>query len=163
MTELPPGTQLTVETEPRSEDIKFLEASLYEFNARTTGIFDGQLLGVFARAPDGSPIAGALGWTWGGTCYLRYLFVQEAARGRGQGIALMQAVEKEARSRNCQQIVLETYDFQAPIFYQKLGFQTVGRISDYPRGHEFLMLVKHLGHVSMTRRPRRTLRDGKRI
>ena len=106
MTELPPGTQLTVETEPRSEDIKFLEASLYEFNARTTGIFDGQLLGVFARAPDGSPIAGALGWTWGGTCYLRYLFVQEAARGRGQGTALMQAVEKEARSRNCRQIVL---------------------------------------------------------
>jgi ribosomal protein S18 acetylase RimI-like enzyme len=73
---------------------------------------------------------------------LRYLFVQEDARGRGQGTALMQAVEKEARSRNCQQIVLETYDFQAPIFYQKLGFQTVGRISDYPRGHEFLMLVK---------------------
>ena len=34
----------------------------------------------------------------------------------------MQAVEKEAKTRNCRQIVLETHDFQAPGFYQKLGF-----------------------------------------
>jgi hypothetical protein len=59
MTKLPPGLRLTVETDPRPEDIKFLEASLYEFNSRTTGIFDGQPLSVFARAPDGSPVAGA--------------------------------------------------------------------------------------------------------
>jgi GNAT superfamily N-acetyltransferase len=133
MTDRPSGARLTVETEPRPEDIKFLEASLYEFNARATGIFDGQLLGIFVRAPDGSPVAGAFGWTWGGTCYVRYLFVQEAARSQGHGTALMQAVEKEAISRNCQQIVLETYDFQAPVFYQRLGFRTVGQISDYPR------------------------------
>jgi hypothetical protein len=51
MTELPPGTRLTVETEPRSEDIKFLEASLYEFNAHATGIFDGQLFSACSHAP----------------------------------------------------------------------------------------------------------------
>ena len=148
MTELPSGTRLTVEAELRPEDIKFLEASLYEFNAHATGIFDGQFLGIFVRASDGFPVAGAFGWTWGGTCYVRYLFVQEAARGQGHGTALMQAAEKEAISRNCQQIVLETFDFQAPAFYQKLGFRTVGRIDNYPRGHEYLMLVKHLGHVA---------------
>jgi hypothetical protein len=70
----------------------------------------------------------------------------------------MQAVEKEARSRSCQQIVLETFDFQAPVFYEKLGFLTDGRISDYPRGHEYLMLVKHLGHGASQLGPRRTLR-----
>jgi ribosomal protein S18 acetylase RimI-like enzyme len=143
MTE-PCAIRLTVETEPKPEDIKFLEASMYEFNARTTGIFDGQPLGVFIRAPDGAAVAGAFGWTWGGTCYVRHLFVREDARGRGHGTALMQAVENEATSRNCQQIVLETYDFQAPVFYQKLRFRVVGRISNYPQGHEYLMLVKHL-------------------
>src|SRR6516225_1354185 len=131
----PHGTHLMVEAKPRPEDVRFLEESLYEFNARATGISDGKLLSLFVRTPDGSPVAGAFGWTWGGTCYVRYLFVQEAARGRGHGTALMQAVEKEARSRSCQQIVLETFDFQAPVFYEKLGFLTDGRISDYPRGH----------------------------
>jgi ribosomal protein S18 acetylase RimI-like enzyme len=56
----------------------------------------------------------------------------------------MQAVEKEAKTRNCRQIVLETHDFQAPGFYQKLGFDVVGRVDDYPQGHQYLTLVKHL-------------------
>jgi GNAT superfamily N-acetyltransferase len=89
LSEIPSGMHLTVETEPTSEDIKFLEDSLHEFNARTTGLSDGKLLGLFARAPDGCPVAGAFGSTWGGTCYLRYLFVPESMRGRGHGTALI--------------------------------------------------------------------------
>ena len=84
------------------------------------------------RTPDGSPIAGAFGWTWGGTCYIRYLFVAENMRGHGQGTMLMRAIQKEANSRDCRQIVLETFDFQAFAFYQKFGFEEVGRVEDYP-------------------------------
>ena len=109
-----------------------LEECLYEFNARATGISDGKLLSLFVRNPDGSPIAGAFGWTWGGTCYIRYLFVAENMRGHGQGTMLMCAIQKEAKSRDCRQIVLETFDFQAFAFYQKFGFEEVGRVEDYP-------------------------------
>lgn len=123
---------------------RFLEESLYEFNARATGISDGKLLSLFVRTPDGSPIAGAFGWTWGGTCYIRYLFVAENMRGRGQGTMLMRAIQKEANSRDCRQIVLETFDFQAFAFYQKFGFEEVGRVEDYPLGHQYLILVKRL-------------------
>jgi len=90
------GTHLMVEAKPRPEDVRFLEECLYEFNARATGISDGKLLSLFVRTPDGSPIAGAFGWTWGGTCYIRYLFVAENMRGRGQGTMLMRAIQKEA-------------------------------------------------------------------
>jgi len=141
---LHPDAELTVETEPTPQDVRFLRDRLNEFNAATTGIADGNFLGLFTRAPDGSPLAGAFGWTWGGTCYLRYLFVSENLRGQGQGTRLMRAVESEAKARGCQQIVLETHDFQAPRFYQKLGFSIVGRVDNYPQGHQFLMLVKHL-------------------
>ena len=78
------------------------------------------------RTPDGSPIAGAFGWTWGGTCYIRYLFVAENMRGHGQGTMLMRAIQKEANSRDCRQIVLETFDFQAFAFYQKFGCLLTG-------------------------------------
>ena len=142
--ESPAGAQLILETEPSSESIRYLEERLYDCNVRTTGIADGNPIGLFLRAPDGSPVGGLHGWTWGGTCYVRYLFVAESMRGQGQGTRLMRAVEMEAKARKCRQIVLETHDFQAPSFYQKLGFDVVGRVGDYPQGHQYLMLVKHL-------------------
>jgi len=140
----PHATHLMVEAKPRPEDVRFLEEGLYEFNARATGISDGKLLSLFVRTADGSPIAGAFGWTWGGTCYIRYLFVVENMRGHGQGTMLMRAIQKEANSRDCRQIVLETFDFQAFAFYQKFGFEEVGRVEDYPLGHQYLILVKRL-------------------
>jgi ribosomal protein S18 acetylase RimI-like enzyme len=139
-----PQADLKVESEPAPQDVRFLRERLHEFNVRATGISDGNFLSLFVRAPDGSPVAGIFGWTWGGTCYIRYLFVSENMRGQGQGTRLMRAVETEAKSRGCRQIVLETHDFHAPGFYQKLGFTIVGRVANYPQGHQRLMLVKHL-------------------
>jgi GNAT superfamily N-acetyltransferase len=139
---------LAVETEPKHEDIRFLEVALYEFNKERTGVLDGKWLAVFLRNPDGNVVGGAHGWTWGGTCKIQYLFVPAEMRGRGLGTGLMQAVEDEARARGCRHIVLETHSFQAPDFYRQLGFELIGRIDDYPRGHSFLTMIKRLGPVA---------------
>jgi hypothetical protein len=42
-------------------------------------------------------------------------------------------------------MVLETHDFQGPAFYRKLGFAIVGAVEGYPRGHQYLTLLKPLG------------------
>jgi GNAT superfamily N-acetyltransferase len=135
---------VSVETQPRSEDIRQIEALIYGFNVEATGISDGRDLALFQRAADGSLEAGVCGSTWGGVCHVRYLFVAQSLRRQGRGTMLMRAVEAEARSRGCRLILLETHDFQAPGFYIKLGFTVTGRISDYPHGHTYLSLVKHL-------------------
>ena len=116
-----------LETKLRAEDIRLLEERLYEFNVQATGIHDGELIGLFLKGPDGAVTGGAYGWTWGGTCYIRYLFVPAELRKQGHGTRLMHAVESEAKARGCTQIVLETHDFQAPDFYHRLGFDVIGR------------------------------------
>ena len=64
--------------------------------------------------------SGADGWTWGATCYVRHLFVPKEMRNKGYGTRLMDRIEAEARSRGCVLIVLESHDFQAPEFYQRI-------------------------------------------
>ena len=140
---------LTVETEPDPSDIRLLEDRLYEFNAQATGIDDGEWLGLFLRGPDGTLIGGAYGWSWGASCFLRYLFVPAGLRNKGYGTRLMRAVEQEACRRGCRQIVLETHDFQAPGFYRKFGFAVTGTVEEYPRGHRLFTMVKRLPPVSM--------------
>jgi ribosomal protein S18 acetylase RimI-like enzyme len=130
--------------EPSSADIEFLEDRLYEFNADTTGIDDGRLLGVFLRDKSRTIVAGAAGHTWGETCELRQVWVAPSLRGRGLGRRLMAEAEAEAVRRGCRQLVLMTHSFQAPEFYRKLGFEVVFELPEYPRGFSHLMLRKRL-------------------
>lgn len=130
--------------EPSQADVEFLEDRLYEHNARTTGIDDGRTLGVFLRDDSGRLMAGAAGHTWGETCELKQLWVEPELRGQGVGRALLEEAETEAVRRGCKQIVLSTHSFQAPELYQRLGYEVLAEIPDYPRGHANVMMRKRL-------------------
>jgi GNAT superfamily N-acetyltransferase len=140
-----PEPHLVIESDPDPEHARFLDDQLYAFNVQTTGITDDKLLAVSLRGPDGKIVGGAYGWTWGGTCYIRHLFIPASMRSQGPGTRIMRTVEEEAVARRCGQIVLETHDFQAPGFYRKLGFAIAGAVEGYPRGHWYLTMLKRLG------------------
>jgi GNAT superfamily N-acetyltransferase len=139
------GPSLTWETEPDSVAVRFLEQQLYAFNVIAAGISDGELFGIFLRGWDHAVIGGADGWLWGGTCYMRHLFVPAPLRGQGYGTRLMAGIEAEANARGCAQMVLETHDFQAPDFYRGLRFWLAGTVEDYPHGHRRFRFVKPRG------------------
>lgn len=122
----------------------FLAERIYEFNSRVTGHFDGRLVGGQLRNDSGEVIAAFNGHTWGGCCVIAHLWVHESQRGRGLGQALMHAVEAEAARRGCEQVVLSTHDFQAPGFYEKLGYEKSAAIHDWPRGYANLIYIKRL-------------------
>ncbi len=130
--------------DPTVEVVAELEDRLYEFNVAATGLDDGEGLGFFVRADDGELRAGVAGHTWGGTCELRQVWVDESLRRRGLGTRLIQAAEAEARRRGCRQLVLSTHSFQATGFYAKLGYERVGELAEYPLGHAQVFLRKAL-------------------
>lgn len=121
-----------------------LDEELAEFNFEATGIRDAREFAAALHDEDGALMAGVQGWTWGGTCWVERLWVRADARNRGLGRRLLMAVESEAHTRGCGQLALTTHSFQAPEFYRRLGFETVGELADYPVGHASLLLRKRL-------------------
>ena len=137
--------RITVEHEPDPDLAQFLATRINAFNVETTGINDGRALAASIRAEGGEVMAGILGWSWGGTCWIESLWVREDLRRTGRGSVLLMAAEDEARRRGCHQMALDTHSFQAPGFYERHGFEVVGRVDGYPMGHARLMLRKPLG------------------
>ena len=136
--------QFQIEEHPASSDLRFVEAQIEEFNMATTGFRDARDLAVFLRDAQGGIRAGLTGYTWGGYCEVRYLWVHEAERGRGVGRALLAAAEREVLARGCERVVLSSHTFQAPGFYQKQGYTIVGQAEGIPRGHAHVTLQKLL-------------------
>lgn len=75
---------------------------------------------------------GQSNWQW---LFVQRIFVSEEHRYKGIGSQLMKAAENEARRRSCVGVWLDTFSFQSPDFYKKLGYQQFGTIPDYPWGH----------------------------
>ena len=122
----------------------FLAERIYEFNAKATGYFDGESFSGTERNESGAIRAGVYGYTWGGCCYVSYLWVAETERGHGLGTALLNAAEKHAKVRCCNVMLLATHTFQAPAFYERMGYEQQAVVQDHPVGHASVFYSKRL-------------------
>jgi GNAT superfamily N-acetyltransferase len=132
---------------PSSRELKFLEDRLYEFNSSQTGRHDGQSFAYFIRNDRQEIIGGISGWTWAYACEIRALWVHPAFRRKGYGSNLLQAAEKEAAEHDCKVILLESYSFQAPAFYQKNGYELTWQLNDFPPGYRYCYLIKRINRA----------------
>jgi GNAT superfamily N-acetyltransferase len=99
---------------------------------------------LLLSGPDSDEIVGGLhGMTWMSNLYVNLLFVPESMRGAGVGRRLMMEAEAEAIRRGCRAAALDTFSFQAPDFYRKLGYSVFGTL-DYPPHHSRFYLTKRL-------------------
>jgi GNAT superfamily N-acetyltransferase len=135
---------LLVEEHPAHHDIAFLEQRIIDYNYSRAGASDGRGLACFLRSEQGQIIAGISGYTWAGMAEIEFLWVDDSLRGRGVGGQLLAAVEHEAQQRGCALIITSTYSFQAPEFYQRHGYEVVGKIENCPPGYTNLWLKKNL-------------------
>lgn len=93
---------------------------------------ESESLNLYAEDDSGELMAGLVAETFGNWLEIEYLFVKEDLRGQGIGSQLLQQAESEAKKRNCRYVFVNTYQFQAPAFYQKQGYKEVFSLKDYP-------------------------------
>lgn len=130
---------------PREEDIDAIRAGLIAFNTARAGTTERRPLVVLHRDPSGAVAGGLVGRTSWGWLYVELLWVADHQRGAGVGRALLRAAEGEAVRRGCHAVWLDTFGFQAPGFYERLGYAPFGVLDDYPPGHRRHFLSKRLG------------------
>ncbi len=103
-------------------------------------------LHVWAMHGSGDLAGGMVGHTWATWLHVTYLWVDARHRGAGLGSRLLAEAERIARTdRGCVSARLETWDFQAPQFYRRQGYDVVCVVPDYPPGITEFTLTKRLG------------------
>ncbi|MFO1401701.1 MAG: GNAT family N-acetyltransferase [Steroidobacteraceae bacterium] len=101
-------------------------------------------LSVVARGADSALLGALLGRTVWGWLHIRELWVAPAHQRRGLGRQLVRAAEDAARARGCHAAYLDTFDFQALPFYQRLDYAVFGALEDFPAGHTRYFLQRRL-------------------
>lgn len=108
------------------------------------GPWKGTEIALEARDNKGKLIGGLVGMTYWGWLLVFELWVHESQRKKGLGTELLQRAEAMAKKRGCKYVHLDTFGFQAPGFYRKLGFKVFGTLRPFPRGHKRYYLYKKI-------------------
>jgi GNAT superfamily N-acetyltransferase len=130
--------------------IQFLDERIYEYNSKTVRKADGSLFSRVIRNGDGRIIAGIAGWTWAGACEITILWVDEEHRKKKLGSLLLKAAEDVAAAQGCDAILLRSYEFQAPFFYRKQGYEIAHVLEDFPKPYKYYTLIKRLAGRAAT-------------
>lgn len=134
---------LQVEDQPDPVDIEFLETNIRRAAAAATGLGDEVDLAIFVRE-NGVVVAGISGWTWGDCCEMQSLWVAPSHRGRGLATRLIAAAEAVAMERGCSQTIHFAYGFQPRELYERVGYEVIARVEDFPLGTDALWFRKRL-------------------
>ena len=140
---LPPGCSLSFEIRPAGQDCEALNDALGEFNKAFFRDPTYAHFAIFIRGDAGEIRAGLDAYVYAGWLFVLSLWIHGDLRRRGIGRELIGEAERRAVLLVCHSAWLDTFSFQAPGFYQKLGYEVFG-VLDYPPDHKRYFLQKRL-------------------
>nr|WP_298109713.1 GNAT family N-acetyltransferase [uncultured Pseudomonas sp.] len=137
--------RIEVSANPGEDERSAILKPLRAYNLAQAGDPKPEKIALLVRDEDSNEVIGGLY----GEIFYRWLFIEllaipEQTRGQGTGSRLMDMAEALAREKGCVGIWLDTFDFQAPAFYQKHGFSEFGHLDDFPPGRKRFFLQKRL-------------------
>jgi len=119
-----------IPTNPAPDVKAGIDAALTAFNAKMRDFMPEEPdFAIAIRDPETNAVTGGLyGVDEYGWAFIKLLVVPEQYRGIGLGTRLIEEAEKIAQARGYVGIWLNTYEFQARPFYEKLGYTLFGEL-----------------------------------
>ena len=140
------GPKLILTDAPDERAQKIIRGGLSEYNLGQAGYRDARPLAILVSDPQTEEVVGGLlGRTSMGLLFIDLFFLPASLRRLGLGGRVIRAAEEEALRRGCSRAILFTVTFQAPGFYERQGYQALGRIECDPPGHTRICMIKKLG------------------
>lgn len=137
---------ITVTDAPSADARTVIGSGLNRYNGEKAGYWDSRPLAVLVSDPEsGEVFGGVLGHTSLGLAFIDLVFLPEEVRGQDMGRRMMREADDGARRRGCRSVVLYTISFQAPGFYERLGYRRFDAIDCEPPGTSRIFFVKELG------------------
>ena len=134
----------TLQPEPTPKEQYRIIDPLIAYNEAQAGPRNSKEFAFSVHSETGEFVGGLLGFTNWNHFFVAAVFVDQQCRRQGVGRELLKRAEALALDQGCDAIYLDTFDFQAPGFYEKLGFKVFGKLEDYPPGHQRFYLVKRI-------------------
>ncbi|WP_410211660.1 GNAT family N-acetyltransferase [Aquirhabdus sp.] len=123
---------------------KAIATPLTQYNMSQAGLSGARALAILIKDADEQIIGGLWGKTGGGWLFTQLFVIPESLRGQGLGTKLLHLAEQEAIERGCHGAWLDTFEFQARAFYERLGYSCFGQLEDYPMGFSRFFMKKSL-------------------
>lgn len=121
-------------------------APLAAHNAAMTGRDDpGCGLSVLLRDASGAVEGGMLGSLWQNWFKLDLAYLPPHRRGARLGARMLSSLEAAAVAKGAVGCWTQSFSFQAPGFYERLGYRRVGVLADRPPGFSDVFLAKTEG------------------
>ena len=80
-------------------------------------------LNIYLEDEKGNLVAGMVAETFANWLEIEYLYVSDSLRDQGLGSRILEMAENESRNRGCKYSFVDTFNFQAPKFYEKHGYK----------------------------------------
>ncbi|CDZ81884.1 putative acetyltransferase [Candidatus Rubidus massiliensis] len=130
--------------EPIQEDEQVLNDGISDEAALKKNMERIKPFRIFIKDAHGIVLGGASGTIFYGSLYVDMLWLKEELRHQGLGRKLMMEAEKIGRERQCTFVTLNTMDWEALSFYQKLGYEIEFVRKGYSNDSQMYMLRKEL-------------------
>ncbi|HML07692.1 MAG TPA: GNAT family N-acetyltransferase [Xanthobacteraceae bacterium] len=131
--------------EPAQADHEAILELLVAYNETNGGPANYQPFVIMLRDKGtGATVGGLWARIYYEWLFVELLYIPAQARGRNIGSRLVAKAEAFARRKGCVGVWLNTYSFQAPGFYRKLGYRAFATLGDYPKGKKLFFFRKIL-------------------
>ncbi len=141
------SNRFAITTNPSKEEIEVIKKGLEEHNRKHP---NGELdiptpdISLVLKDKAGQIIGGVITSMLVGVMHLEVLWVEKKHRRKGYGRALVLEAERIGKKKGYTAAQTWTFSFQAPDFYQSIGYKVLGIFDGYIGGITEYVLMKRL-------------------